>query len=51
LIVQNGNAYEEGLKDFWIPFRAYWKNRTPANAEPLQGFLNLEATKWQYAGR
>ena len=48
LIVQNGNAYEEGLKDFWIPFRAYWKNRTPANAEPLQGFLNLKATKWQY---
>lgn len=28
LIVQNGNAYEEGLRDFWNPFRAYWKERS-----------------------
>jgi pimeloyl-ACP methyl ester carboxylesterase len=48
LIVQNGNAYEEGLKEFWDPFRAYWKERTEVNAEPLKGFLNLGATKWQY---
>ena len=48
LIVQNGNAYEEGLGDFWKPFRAYWKDRSAENAKPLQGFLNLEATKWQY---
>ena len=48
LIVQNGNAYEEGLAKFWDPFRAYWKDRTEANAKPLKGFLNLEATKWQY---
>ncbi len=48
LIVQNGNAYEEGLKEFWLPFRAYWRERTVANAKPLEGFLNLEATKWQY---
>lgn len=48
LIVQNGNAYEEGLGDFWKPFRAYWKERSEENAKPLQGFLNLEATKWQY---
>ncbi len=48
LIVQNGNAYVEGLKGFWDPFRAYWKDRTEANAKPLKGFLNLAATKWQY---
>jgi pimeloyl-ACP methyl ester carboxylesterase len=48
LIIQNGNAYEEGLRDFWKPFRAYWKDRTPENAEPLKGFLNIGATKWQY---
>lgn len=48
LIVQNGNAYVEGLKGFWDPFRAYWKNRTDENAKPLKGFLNLAATKWQY---
>ncbi len=48
LIVQNGNAYEEGLGAFWTPFRAYWQNRTEKTAEPLKGFLNLAATKWQY---
>lgn len=48
LIVQNGNAYEEGLREFWDPFRAYWKDPSEVNAEPLKAFLNLEATKWQY---
>ncbi|MCZ6449379.1 MAG: alpha/beta hydrolase [Deltaproteobacteria bacterium] len=48
LIVQNGNAYEEGLRKFWDPFKAYWKDRTEKNAEPLKKFLNLGATKWQY---
>lgn len=48
LIVQNGNAYEEGLREFWEPFRAYWKDRSEKKAEPLRKFLNLEATKWQY---
>ncbi len=48
LIVQNGNAYDEGLEGFWDPFRAYWKNRTAETAKPLAGFLNIGATKWQY---
>jgi pimeloyl-ACP methyl ester carboxylesterase len=48
LIVQNGNAYEEGLQEFWNPFKAYWRDRTPENAERLRQFLTLDATKWQY---
>lgn len=48
LIIQNGNAYEEGLRDFWKPFRAYWKEHTPENAKALKGILKLAATKWQY---
>lgn len=48
LIIQNGNAYVEGLEEFWTPFRSYWQNPTDANAEPLKAILNLEATKWQY---
>ena len=49
LVVQNGNAYEEGLdNDFWKPLKAYWNNRTEENAESLRGFLTLEGTKWQY---
>lgn len=48
LIVQNGNAYEEGLRDFWIPFKAYWKDRSEKNANELRKFLTLDATKWQW---
>lgn len=48
LIIQNGNAYEEGLRDFWIPLKTYWKDKSDKNAEPLREFLTLEATKWQF---
>jgi len=48
LIVQNGNAYAEGLREFWDPFRAYWKDRNAETAKPLAGFLKTEVTKWQY---
>jgi len=48
LIVQNGNAYEEGLGEFWQPFRAYWADRNETTAAPLADFLQLEATRWQY---
>ena len=48
LIVQNGSAYEEGLKDFWIPFKSYWKERSQKNAETLEAFLEIGATEWQY---
>lgn len=48
LIIQNGNAYAEGLEDFWTPFKAYWQDQTDENAEPLKAFLNIGATKWQY---
>ena len=48
LIVQNGNAYEEGLREFWIPFRNFWEDRSDENAEVLRGFLNVEITEWQW---
>jgi pimeloyl-ACP methyl ester carboxylesterase len=49
LIVQNGNAYDEGIANaFWDPLRAYWKDRTPENAAPLLKALELEGTRWQY---
>lgn len=49
LIIQNGNAYVEGLPDgFWAPLKEYWKNPTPELRTKLEGFLNLETTKWQY---
>ena len=48
LIVQNGNAYNEGLRDFWNPIRRYWSDPSPENAEPLAGFISPEGVKWQY---
>lgn len=49
LIVQNGNAYAEGLQDFWQPIRAYWQDKTPEKAQILaDNLLTLTATKWQY---
>lgn len=48
IIVQNGNAYDEGLRDFWDPLRAYWKEQNPTTSEPLEKFLTIDGTKWQY---
>jgi len=48
LIIQNGNAYEEGLKDFWIPIRKYWNDRSDENADALVGFIAPDGVKWQY---
>lgn len=48
LVVQNGNAYDEGLRAFWDPFRAYWKDRSEKNADAMRKLLTIDATKWQY---
>ena len=48
LIIQNGNAYDEGLLEFWDPIKKYWNERTPENSEPLTGFITPEGVKWQY---
>jgi len=48
LIIQNGNAYKEGLKDFWIPIRKYWNDRSDKNAGALAAFIAPDGVKWQY---
>ncbi|WP_407935233.1 alpha/beta fold hydrolase [Cupriavidus plantarum] len=48
LIVQNGNAYTEGLGAFWDPIKAYWAEDTPARRDALAGLVTLETTKFQY---
>ncbi len=48
LIIQNGNAYEEGLRDFWVPFKAYWKEQSAENEAALTPFFEIGATKWQW---
>jgi pimeloyl-ACP methyl ester carboxylesterase len=48
LIVQNGNAYTEGLREFWDPIKVYWADPSTKNREALAGLVSLEITKFQY---
>lgn len=49
IIVQNGNAYTEGIdNDFWAPIKAYWADPTEKNRAALAPMLTLDATRWQY---
>jgi pimeloyl-ACP methyl ester carboxylesterase len=51
IVVQNGNAYEEGIdNDFWTPVKAYWKEpQSKEKRDALRALLTYDATKWQYA--
>ena len=48
LIVQNGNAYEEGLKAFWDPIKAYWADPSQAHRQALYVLVEPATTKFQY---
>jgi len=48
-IIQNGNAYDEGLEAFWDPIKAYWADPSNQNRENLRSsLLTIDATKWQW---
>jgi len=50
IVVQNGNAYDEGLdNEFWKPIKEYWRH--PASQEKrdaIRGLVTYKATRWQY---
>jgi len=48
LIVQNGNAYEEGLTPAWQAFRDLWSQRSQATETPVLNFLKRETTIFFY---
>jgi pimeloyl-ACP methyl ester carboxylesterase len=48
IVVQNGNAYEEGLTPFWEPIKAYWRTGGAQEREALRPATQLESTRWQY---
>lgn len=50
IVVQNGNAYDEGLdNNFWKPIKAYWSEPTSKEKrDALRGILKFDATQWQY---
>jgi pimeloyl-ACP methyl ester carboxylesterase len=48
LIVQNGNAYDEGLLKFWDPIKKYWNDPTQENREAIRFLVDAKSTRWQY---
>ncbi|MGB6007207.1 alpha/beta fold hydrolase [Castellaniella sp.] len=48
IISQNGNAYEEGLSNGWMPIREYWRHPSPENRAAVREFMKPAALKWQY---
>lgn len=54
IVTQNGNAYLEGLGEFWDPIRTLWatepgtRDEKDARAAVQKALLTYDATKWQY---
>ena len=50
IVVQNGNAYDEGLdNDFWKPIKAYWNEpNSQEKRDAIRNLVTYDATKWQY---
>jgi pimeloyl-ACP methyl ester carboxylesterase len=48
LIVQNGNAYDEGLREFWDPIKKYWADPSRENRTALHFLVDAKSTRWQY---
>ncbi len=50
IVVQNGNAYDEGLdNNFWKPIKEYWREpNSTVKRDAIRGLVTYEATRWQY---
>lgn len=48
LVIQNGNAYDEGLRTFWDPIKRYWEDPRPEHRAALHFLVEQKATRWQY---
>jgi pimeloyl-ACP methyl ester carboxylesterase len=48
IIVQNGNAYLEGLGPQWDETRDYWAHPTKEKKQKIMSFLSEEGTRMQY---
>ena len=44
LIIQNANAYEEGISPAFDPLKPFWADRTPATEAPARALLQLDTT-------
>ena len=48
IIVQNGNAYVEGISSAFEPLKPFWANRSRETEKPVRALLTPETTQFQY---
>lgn len=48
LMIQNGDAHEEALQEFWNPVKKYWADASEENRRDLLGWMSLESTMFRY---
>jgi pimeloyl-ACP methyl ester carboxylesterase len=48
IIVQNGNAYAEGIGGAFDPMKPFWANRNAETEAPVRALLSLQTTMFQY---
>jgi pimeloyl-ACP methyl ester carboxylesterase len=48
IVVQNGNAYVEGIGGAFDPMKPFWANRNAETEKPVRGLLTKETTIFQY---
>ena len=48
IVVQNGNAYVEGISAAFEPLQPFWANRNQETEKPVRGLLTQETTFFQY---
>jgi pimeloyl-ACP methyl ester carboxylesterase len=48
IVVQNGNAYVEGIGSAFDPMKPYWAKRNAETEKPVRALLTIETTAFQY---
>jgi pimeloyl-ACP methyl ester carboxylesterase len=48
IVVQNGNAYEEGIGGAFGPMKPFWANRNSETERPVRDLLKKDTTIFQY---
>ena len=48
IVVQNGNAYVEGISAAFDPLKPFWANRNAETEKPVRALLTLQTTQFQY---
>ena len=49
IVVQNGNAYVEGISPAFEPLKPFWANRNTETEKPVRALLTAETTRFQYS--